>query len=312
MVGDPWSEWPADIGPFLFLAALVAWYALAATRFRATLVAAGGPIPAWTGPGMRAPERRGDLTPWHVLRFFAGIATAAVALGSPLHSVGEAYLLTAHMIQHLVVTLVVPPLLITGVPAWMVRPILRWPPLAPLLKVALTPVPAFVIFNATFIGWHVPAAYELALAVPTVHALEHGTMILTATLTWWPVFGTAWEYPRLPYGGQVMYLFLQSLPPTILGALMSLSSQPWYPTYVLAPRIASWTALQDQTIAGLVMWLPGALGYFAVLSGVFYVWVERRAASGGEAPYRQVDPRRARRDGGAPATGRDGSTEPRP
>ena len=155
---------------------------------------------------MRAPERRGELTPWHVVRFFSGVVTAALALGSPLHSVGEAYLLTAHMAQHLVVTLAVPPLLITGIPAWMVRPVLTWPPLAPAIKVLLSPVPAFLIFNTVFLGWHVPAFYELALAVPEVHALEHGLMILTATLTWWPVFGTLWEYPRLPYGGQVMYL----------------------------------------------------------------------------------------------------------
>ena len=87
---------------------------------------------------------------------------------------------------------------------------------------------------------------------------------------------------------------------TVLGALMSLTSTVLYPTYELAPRITSWTAIQDQTVAGLVMWLPGALGYFVVLSGVFYVWVEKRAASGGEAPYRNVNPNRARRDRQAP------------
>lgn len=300
MNSDPWSQWPAEPGPFLVLGGFVIWYALAATRFRQTLVAAGGPVPAWTGPGMRKPERRGELSPWHVVRFFSGIAIAALALGSPLHSVGEAYLLTAHMAQHLIVTLVVPPLLITGIPAWMIRPVLTWPPIAPVARILLSPVPAFLIFNGVFLIWHAPAFYELALAVPAIHAIEHGSMILTATLTWWPVFGTLWEYPRLPYGGQVMYLFLESLPPTVLGALMSLTSTVLYPTYELAPRITSWTALQDQTVAGLVMWLPGALGYFVVLSGVFYVWVEKRAASGGEAPYRNVNPNRARRDRQAP------------
>jgi putative membrane protein len=97
-----------------------------------------------------------------------------------------------------------------------------------------------------------------------------------------------------------MYLFLQSLPPTVLGALMSLTSTVLYPTYELAPRITIWTAIQDQTVAGLVMWLPGALGYFVVLSGIFYVWVEKRAASDGEAPFRNVNPGRARRDGRVP------------
>ena len=295
MTFDPWAQWPANPGAFLLLGALVAWYALAATRFRATLVAAGGPVPSWVGPGMRAPENRGALTPWHVVRFFTGIAIAAIVLASPLHTVGEAYLLTAHMVQHLVVTLVVPPFLVTGIPAWMVRPVLRSALVAPLARVILSPVPAFITFNATFIGWHVPAFYELALANEMVHAIEHGSMLLLAAITWWPVFGTMWEYPRLPYGGQVMYLFLQSLPPTVLGALMSLTSKVLYPTYELAPRISWLTPLQDQTVAGLVMWMPGALGYFVVLSGVFYVWIERRAASDGQAPYRQVDPGRAQR-----------------
>ncbi len=303
MTPDPWSEWPAEPGPFVALGGFVIWYALSATVFRARLIASGGPVPLWTGPGMSGPERRGEFTPWHVLRFFTGVITAGLALGSPLHSVGEAFLLTAHMAQHLIVTLAVPPLLITGIPAWMIRPILTWSPIAPVIKFLLSPVPAFMIFNSVFLGWHVPAFYELALGVPVVHALEHGTMILTAALTWWPVFGTLWEYPRLPYGGQVMYLFLQSLPPTVLGALMSLTSTVLYPTYELAPRIASWTAIQDQTVAGLVMWLPGALGYFVVLSGVFYVWVEKRAASGGEAPFRNPDPSRARREGRQPRSG---------
>ena len=170
MTPDPWSQWPADPGPFLVLGGLVVWYAVAVTRFRPELVALGGPIPTWTGPGMRGPERRGDLSPWHVVRFFAGVVIAAFALGSPLHSVGESYLLTAHMAQHLIVTLVVPPLLITGIPAWMIRPVLTWAPIAPLVKVLLSPVPAFLIFNGVFLCWHAPAFYELALAVPAVHA----------------------------------------------------------------------------------------------------------------------------------------------
>ena len=179
MNSDPWSQWPAEPGPFLVLGGFVIWYALAATRFRQTLVAAGGPVPAWTGPGMRKPERRGELSPWHVVRFFSGIAIAALALGSPLHSVGEAYLLTAHMAQHLIVTLVVPPLLITGIPAWMIRPVLTWPPIAPVARILLSPVPAFVIFNGVFLIWHAPAFYELALAVPAIHAIPHGPMIPT-------------------------------------------------------------------------------------------------------------------------------------
>jgi len=292
--GDVWNQWPAEPQVFLGLGFLVLAYALALTRYRATLVRLGGPVPNWTGPGMQGPEVRGIATAGHVIRFYLGILIAGLSLGSPLHTIGEGYLLSAHMVQHLIITMIVPPLLITGTPAWMVRPLLRWGPVGAVARTVLTPIPAFVIFNAIFLGWHVPAFYELALAQPTVHAAEHTTMLLAAMITWWPIFGTMWEYPRLPYGGQVFYLFIQSLPPTILGALITLTSKELYPTYFMAERISFLSAAEDQTIAGLIMWIPGALGYFTVLTGIFYVWVEKRPASERDSPFRKVDPGRVR------------------
>lgn len=291
---DPWTQWPADPGVLLGLGSLTLVYALAATVWRRALIRRSGTVPDWTPVGMQAPEVRGQLTPWQVMRFFGGIIVATSVLASPLHTIGESYLLSAHMVQHLVVTLVVPPLLLSGIPAWMLRPLLTWRPVTPVVRLLLNPVAAFLLFNVVFLGWHAPQAYEMALATPEIHALEHVSMILTAALAWWPVYGMLWEYPRLPYGGQVLYLFLQSLPPTVFGALLSLTSVLLYPTYELAPRISYLSAAHDQIIAGLIMWLPGALGYFVVLTVVFFIWVEQRAASGGEAPYRKVDPNRVR------------------
>jgi putative membrane protein len=207
---------------------------------------------------------------------------------------GERYLLSAHMVQHLLITLVVPPLLLLGTPGWMLRPLLRWPPVRGAARALLAPVPAFLLFNAVFAMWHVPVVYELSLRVAPLHALEHAAFAGLALLTWWPVFGPVPEFPRLPYGAQVVYLFFESLPPTAVGAIIALAERPLYPTYWAAPRVFGLDARADQQLGGLIMWIPGALVYFLVLTVVFFLWLEVRGAA--EAPpYGAVNPDRARR-----------------
>ena len=228
-----------------------------------------------------------------MVAFFAGILVAALALLSPLHLLGERYLLSAHMVQHLLLTLVVPPLLLLGTPGWMLRPLLRFRLVRRAAGTLLTPVPAFVLFNLVFVAWHAPPIYQLALTSVPAHAVEHGAFLGLALLTWWPVFGPLPEFPRLPYGAQVLYLFFESLPPTLLGAVISLAEVPLYPIYWAAPRLFGLTPLGDQQLGGLIMWIPGALAYFLVLTVVFFLWLERRG--GTEAPpYGTINPDRAR------------------
>ncbi len=285
-----WPFQPAIAGG---LSALLVAYVLAATRFRAALLRLGGPPPRWLPPGALGPERPGCLSPWQAAAFCAGVAVAALALLSPLHVLGERYLLSAHMVQHLLLAQVVAPLLLLGTPGWMLRPLLRLPPAQALARSLLTPLPAFLLFNLVFAAWHVPPLYELALRVEAVHALEHTTMIGLALVTWWPVFGPLPELPRLPYPAQLLYLFFESLPPTIIGAIITLAEIPIYRTYWVATRVFGLEPLADQQLGGLIMWIPGALGYFTVLTIVFFLWMERRAASE-EPPYHAVNPDRAR------------------
>jgi putative membrane protein len=228
-----------------------------------------------------------------VLAFFAGVLIVALALLSPLHALGEGYLLSAHMVQHLLITMVAPPLLWLGTPGWMLRPLLRIAPLRRAATSLLSPVTAFVLFNLIFAVWHAPAFYELALHFPLLHSLEHMAFLGGALIAWWPVFGPLPELPRLPYGAQVLYLFFQSLPPTVLGAIIALAEIPLYPTYWQAPRVTGLEPLADQQLAGLTMWIPGALGYFLVLSVVFFLWLERRSPAA-DPPYRNVSPAHAR------------------
>jgi putative membrane protein len=206
--------------------------------------------------------------------FLLGVVILFAATVSPLDTLSS-YLLSMHMVQHLLMTLIVPPLLLVGTPGWLLRPLLRLP-LGRLVGRALThPVVAFLLFNAVFSVWHVPTLYDLALRNDTVHILEHTLFLGTAVLAWWPVFSPLDELPRLPEPVQLLYLFFQSLPPTILGAVITFASEPLYLAYMTAPRVWGLSVLLDQEIGGLIMWIPGALVYFVVLTGVFFRWLNR-------------------------------------
>ena len=292
-------HWTLEPGVIAGLLCLSVAYALAATRLRRTLQQAGGPPPRWLPPGAMSRERPGHLAPRQVICFYLGILTLALALLSPLHEAGERYLLTAHMAQHLLVTQVAAVLLLLGTPGWMLRPLFRISLVRGLASRLLIPVPAYILFNMVFIGWHAPWLYDASLRFAPLHAIEHGLFLTLALVTWWPVLGPAPEFPRLPYGAQVMYLFFQSLPPTILGAIITLAQVPIYATYWAAPRLErlfglfTISPLDDQQIGGLTMWIPGALGYFFVLSVVWFQWLERRSPRE-TPPYTSVNPDRAR------------------
>jgi putative membrane protein len=175
----------------------------------------------------------------------------------------------------------------------MLRPLLRFRLVRWFGTNVLFPPAAFVLFNLVFLGWHIPPLYELSLHFQPLHALEHASFLALAVVVWWPVLGPLPEFPRLPYGGQILYLFFLSVPPTLLGAVISLAESPIYFTYWQAPRVFGLDPLADQQLAGLIMWIPGALSYFAVMSVVWFLWMERRAPNA-EPPYRIINPNLAK------------------
>lgn len=209
-----------------------------------------------------------------VQTFLLGSLVLFIALVSPVDTL-SGVLLSAHMVQHLLITLIAPPLLLLGTPRWLFRPLLRLPFALPVGRLLTNPIFAFLIFNATFVIWHVPAYYDAALRSEAVHIAEHVTMFATATLAWWPIFSPLDELPALAPPLQCLYLFLQSIPPTILGALLTFSGSVLYPTYARAPRVWGLTPEIDQQAGGLIMWVPGALVYLAVLTVVFFRWFGR-------------------------------------
>ena len=212
--------------------------------------------------------------------FYGGIALALLALASPLDTIGDTYLFTAHMLQHLLLTLGVAPLLLAGTPGWLLRELLRATRLTSVVRWARHPLIAFFGFNLVFSLAHVPSFYELALSNEALHAAEHLVFIATAMLMWMPVLSAVPDIsPPYPPLGQVLYLFLQTVPASLLGALLSATAGAFYPTYLVAPRITGLSPIEDQQFGGLLMWVGGGL-YFLIATGVvFFAWAAREEAA---------------------------------
>ena len=204
--------------------------------------------------------------------FGAALLVIFVSLNGPLHNLSDNYLFSAHMVQHLLLTLLFPPLLLYGIPQHVARRVAGrgWP-----LRVArfLTrPLIAGALFIAPIVLWHVPAYYEAALRDHDLHIVQHLVFLTTAVIMWAPVLSPLPEVPRLPYPGQMVYLFLLGLPMSVTGALIALAGRVLYPFYAAAPRVWTLDPMADQQIGGLMMWVPGSLALWGAMTVIWFRW----------------------------------------
>src|SRR6516165_3525602 len=205
--------------------------------------------------------------PLQALAFFAGLLTIVIALDSPIDDYAD-QLFWVHMLQHILLLTVAPPLLLLGRP---------WPrmwralPLEPRTKVARTvararwvapvralarPIPAWILFNATIIGWHIPAAYDATLTSGAVHAIEHAMFFFTGLLFWARVIDPGPLRPRLIWPTRIAYVVSAMVVGWVLAITLVLVPHPLYPHYaMLAHRPGGISALTDQQLAGGVMWV---------------------------------------------------------
>ena len=221
----------------------------------------------------------GILTPTSGQRasFFVGLAIIFLTLNGPLHDLSDYYLFSAHMIQHLVLTLIVPPLLILGTPGWMLRPLLRKPFVLRFAKRLTSTAGCFLIFNAVLAFWHLPPMYNLALNNHPIHIAQHLMFLAASVFMWWPITSQLPELPRASYPAQMMYCFLLTVPMGIIAIFVSMAEDLLYPAYAISPRIWGMSPMQDQQYGGLIMWIPGALFFYGVMSVVFFKWQQRDA-----------------------------------
>jgi cytochrome c oxidase assembly factor CtaG/polyferredoxin len=228
----------------------------------------------WLHLRHRDPHRWNGRRLW---AFLAGLAGIELALASPIETFAS-LVLQLHMVQHVLLMMVIPPLLWLGEPflpmlrglprpirvVW-IAPVLRSPFVRRVFTSLSHPIVALVLFVAASWGWHAPAAYELALRSTAWHTLEHLCFLGTGMLFWYPVIRPYPSRPQWSIWLLFPYLILADVQNTVLSALLTFSDRLLYPYYAQVPRLGGLTALQDESAAGLIMWIPGSIAYLAPL-----------------------------------------------
>jgi putative membrane protein len=207
--------------------------------------------------------------------FFSGLLVMFASLNGPIHDLSDDYLFSAHMVQHLLLTLAVPPLLLAGTPGWMLRPLLSRKHISPIARFLTRAPICFVAFNLVLAGWHLPPFYNAAMANHNLHILEHLMFMAAAVLMWWPLLSQLPEFPRLAYPGQMLYSFLMSIPMSIVAIYIAMADHVLYPAYSGAPRVLPLSPLEDQLLGALIMWIPGGIIFMIIMTVVFFKWNAR-------------------------------------
>lgn len=207
--------------------------------------------------------------------FSAGMLTLFVGAGWPVHDLAEGYLYSVHMVQHMLFTLVGAPLLVAGIPAWMWRAFLRPRPVEVVFRFLVRPVVAIVVFNGLLLFTHWPAVVEASVRSEPLHFALHLLLVGSAFVMWWPVLSPLPEMPPLSPPGQLLYLFFQSIAPTIPASFLTFGHTPLYPIYATFPRVWGISPLEDQLIAGLTMKLGGTAILWGFIIAIWFRWYAR-------------------------------------
>jgi len=270
--GTVLSWWTWDPFVILLLAVSGALYAVGLARL-------------WRRAGVGQGIRR-----WQAACFAGGWLALVVALISPLDALGG-ILFSAHMAQHEVLILIAAPLMVLGRPLapflWALPRDVReeagrvsqasW--FAASWRRLTAPATVFVLHGLALWIWHLPSLYQATLDDDLIHALQHLSFFLSAALFWWALIHG--RFGRLGYGAAVVYVFATSMHSGILGALLTFAPRLWYPIY--QARTSRWglSPLEDQQLAGLIMWIPAGVVFIFLGLGLFAAWLgeaERRVA----------------------------------
>ncbi len=245
------SSWAMPIGPVVAILVLFIVY-----------------LRGWINLQFRVPLR---FPLWRLLAFTGGLGTIFVAIASPLDAFGG-LLLQVHMIQHLLLMMVAPALILSGAPYLpilsgfprrftreVIGPFLIWTPLKRIGRFLLNPVVSWIAFTSSNVLWHLPFFYELALSSPAWHEFEHFCFLITGLLFWWHLIQPWPSRPVWPRWAMIPYLILADLQNTGLAAFLTFYDRVLYPTYQSAPRLWGSNPLDNQVIAGTIMWVPGSI-----------------------------------------------------
>ena len=234
---------------------------------------------AWLARGAADAERK------HTVYLLAGLFTVWLALETPIDTISDYYLDSVHMLQHVLLAFVAPPLMLLGLSAAMAGSLLR----VPGLRAITEPIPAQLIAAVVMIAWHIPTLYDATLANESLHILEHVMFIGSGLVLYWPIVQATSAHARweMSAGAKLVYMLLATLPQDGVALVLIFSRVPFYDFYTHAPRLLEgFTALIDQTIAGAVLMIFGKVTLGIAAGVVFFRWfgAEHRADRGIESP----------------------------
>ena len=270
---DPSLAWHPHVDVWAVVLALGGGYAVAVRRFGPRYV-----------PPDEPPATRGQVT-----AFSLGVLTILIAADWPIHELAEERLFSVHMVQHFLLSLVAPPLLLLGTPGWLMRALLRPRWLLATVRVLSKPLVALLLFNGYIALSHWPPVVDLQVSSEVAHFLLHSVLVGTALLMWMPVLSPMAEIPRLSYPAQMLYLFAQSIVPTVPASFLTFAGDPLYPFYAQAAPLAGMDAVLDQRIAGLIMKLLGGLLLWGAIAVLFFRWHAREEATGVADTWDEVE-----------------------
>ncbi len=214
--------------------------------------------------------------------FVAGVASLVAALGWPIHDLGEHYLYSAHMVQHLLLGFVSPPLLLLGLPEWLGRLTLGRGRVGRVYRRLARPLPAAIVFNAALALVHWPWVVDVMLASTGRHAAVHVVFVVSAVLMWSVLYSPLPELARLSPPAKMGYLFVQTILPTVPASFLTFGDRPLYHAYEAFPRLTGLSALEDMQLAGLIMKLGGGVLLWSIIAVMFFRWASREGAAGPE------------------------------
>lgn len=269
--GDPWAfHVHADV--FLVVSLLCIGYREALRRLGPRLAPAGSPV----------------ATRKQKVSFGAGALLLFVFAFWPVHDLAEDYLFSVHMTQHMVLTLVATPLLLVGLPGWLVSWLIR--PVLPVMRRLVRPLPASLIYNGVIAVSHAAGWVNYTSSHELAHFLAHTLLVGTAALMWLPVLHDRPELPSMSAPVKMVYLFAQSLLPNVPAIFLAFAESPLYQWYATAPRVfAGFSAVEDQQLAGAIMKTSGTMIIWGVIVVKFFRWYRESERNGGPDVLRWED-----------------------
>ena len=213
------------------------------------------------------------------LLFYLSMVLLTLIFMSPLHTLGEFFLLSAHMLTMMLVIFVVAPLFLLGLPGWLIAPLALHPVIKPVLRFLTRPVVNIIHFNLTFLLIHIPLLLKtLMFSSDILHYYTYFAIFSSAVLMWWPVMNPLpRELPSPPYKVQLIYLVVLIVAHNPFSSVFSFAGGLIYPWYANAPRVFGLSAVQDQQLAGVVMGVVYITVMLIAVATVFVRWFGGRS-----------------------------------